>query len=372
MNSKTIFGSLSAQHDNLGDIAIRQLFFKAFADAGNRLVLLTHKMPPTYIDMFDLGENVQYVSSPIKFQLQLIRRALMGRAHLVYAPGPHSLIDSPQALVKTAVMLANSILIRATGGVIQTAGRAVRGKGQLASAMERGLVALMANYVVRDSTSESVVGLKLVQAPDLALGRFSYGDTIRPHVSCSFRSDTPVDSSTFGQLVKQFKGAGYELVLVSQVRRDDLQHEKLAREFGLKTLLWGTKSHAEQQIVVDKMYKSSYAVVSNRLHGLIFGIAAGAIPVEYRIGQSDKIVSTLAPWFGDYPVVHNATATSDKTQDVISLEELMHMRKSLNRASLEARKCVSGVLAGLAAMEPMPTSSVQAPPYRHVTWQAPV
>lgn len=355
LKTRMIFGSIAAQHDNLGDIAIRRVFFDAFARQGHPLVLLTHKMPKAYIDLFQLAGDVKMVSSPMRFQFQLIWEALNGRADLIYAPGPHVLEDAPADLLKTALMLANAVLIRFKGGVIQTAGRALRGKGRIAVYLERRLIAMMKNYVVRDSVSDSVVGRPLVLAPDLALGRERTSPrNSRLFVACSFRSDTVISSATFGTLAIQLTTAGFQVVLVSQVKRDDTQHERLAAEFGLQAFLWGTKSHAEQQIVVDDVYSNSHAVVSNRLHGLIFGITSGALPIEYRTGTSDKIRSTLTPWFGAVPVV-DQTNHENPGEDVISIEALELSSVEFESAAQNAYELVQGVLKTLRASATNPT-----------------
>lgn len=349
MKSKIVFGSIAAQHDNLGDIVIRRIFFNAFLEKGNSLVLLTQKMPKPYVESFNLPGDVRYVSNPIKFQVELIKAALLGRASLVYAPGPHTLSDSPGAVAKAAVMLANAVLIRSTGGVIETAGRALRGRGRITTFLERRLADLMTTYVVRDSASEAVVGRSLHLAPDLALARKNADSSdIRKYVSCSFRSDTPVDVAAFSRLARQFTEAGYEVVMVSQVQRDDDQHEEIAKHLGLRAFLWGSRSHAEQLTLVDEVYAKSYAVISNRLHGLIFGITSGAIPVEYRVGKSDKIRTTLSPWIDSYPVFNQDRTDSAPDAGFMTQTELEYLIPGLASSATKARERVNDVLQGLS------------------------
>ncbi|NSX38683.1 polysaccharide pyruvyl transferase family protein [Pseudarthrobacter oxydans] len=343
MTKRRIFGSISAQHDNLGDIAIRSVFFRSLELSEVPLTLLTGRMPKSYVDLFDFSEKVELISSPIRFQMHLLKAAIKGKADLVYAPGPHLLSDSFACLAKTALMLANIALIRSTGGGVQTAGRALRGPGRMARYLERKLVSSSKLYVVRDSVSGSVIGLDLRSAPDLAFGRQIIPRTNpRGLVSCSFRSDTPINKDTFRRVVQKLTASGFEVVLVSQVKRDDFQHQKLAQEFALRALLWGENTHSEQQRVVDSTYAASHAVISNRLHGLIFGIMAGAIPVEYRIGSSDKIRSTLSPWFKSLPVIE------DDGQDILPEGIVEQVSEHFSAAVLQAQSKVNEVLAEFA------------------------
>lgn len=303
-------------------------------------------MPGAYIDLFGFSDEIQLISSPVKFQLRILQAAFKGQADLVYAPGPHILKDSLTGIAKTLLMLGNIALIRSTGGVVQTAGRALRGNGRIAARLERKLIASSNLYVVRDSVSDSIVKVPLSSAPDLAFGRKIVSRTDgRLLISCSFRNDTPVNTTTFGQVVRELTGSGFEVVLVSQVRRDDAQHERLAQEFGLRAFLWKSKTHSEQQGIVDATYAGSHAVISNRLHGLIFGITSGAIPVEYRIGSSDKIRSTLTPWFEVLPVIE------DNGSDVFSVDALDQTTEYFNDSVLNVQKQVGEVLEKLSGSQ---------------------
>lgn len=319
---RTIFGSICAQHDNLGDIAIRRVFFNKFAADGYPLILLSRGMPRAYIDLFCFPSNVRLVPNPIEFQLRLLAAILRRRASLVYAPGPHILSDKPSALAKTLLLLINIALVRVSGGVIQTAGRALRGGGRMSAFLERRIISMSSLYAVRDSVSETVVGRSILIAPDLALGleRPSEPSTSpRRVIAFSFRSDKKVNIATLVPLVQGLRDGGYDVVLVSQVKRDDPQHLSLAGQLEIESFLWGSKSHSEQQTIVDSVYGSAHAVISNRLHGLIFGIVSGACPVEYRIGGSDKIHSTLAPWFGSFPIINDRFhADAAQSRDLVA------------------------------------------------------
>jgi hypothetical protein len=347
---RILFGSICAQHDNLGDIAIRRIFFNHFLKSGSKLVLLTHGMPQSYIDAFEFDSTVTLVSNPIRFQLLLALEALRGNADLAYAPGPHILKDTPAGLTKGILMMANLILVRARGGSVQAAGRALRGNGRYALALEQFLIRICRSYVVRDSRSSSVAQRNLTFAPDLALGRDVYsGDSDRTFVSCSFRNDSNVSRRTFKKMVTEFQELGYEVVLVSQVQRDDRQHLELGEEFGLQVFAWSAKEHGEQQKIVDHVYRQSYAVVSNRLHGLIFGINCGALPIEYRFAGNDKISSTLEAGFGSYLVVENEPDHDMTTSPLLNIGIMRDCEAKFGTAASDAAASVKTILSQLTA-----------------------
>ncbi|MFJ5698447.1 hypothetical protein [Arthrobacter sp. NPDC093139] len=343
---RQVFGSISAQHDNLGDIAIRRVFFESHIEAGHSLVLLSHRMPQAYIDLFHFSDGVTLVRSPLLFQVRLLVAALQRRANLVYAPGPHNMADSVRGIAKTLLMVGNVAMIRVSGGKVTTAGRALRGAGSIAKALERLIISMSSVYAVRDSVSGDNVGANLATVPDIALG-VTVGPNAgsRNTIAFSFRNDIAVSQAVVRKLAEAFQSEGFKVTLVSQVRRDDKQHAALAEELNLEAVLWGDLSHEEQQSRVEDVYRSARAVMSNRLHGLIFGITAGAIPIEFRAGKSDKISTTLGPWFGNYPSICNDDPVDEIDVDAVvaavqhgieEFDQKREMARTKVRETLEA------------------------------------
>jgi hypothetical protein len=113
------------------------------------------------------------------------------------------------------------------------------------------------------------------------------------YAALSFRSDILIDPDRLGNLVETLRDEGLEPILVSQVKRDDVQHLRLAHALDIKVVSWDGRTHAEQLQRVQDAYARSRVVVSNRLHALIFGMQEGAVPVAMLDGNSDKLLSTL-------------------------------------------------------------------------------
>lgn len=298
MRSRKTFTSIAAQPDNLGDIEIRRTLLNWVIGDGGELVVFTGAMPQEYVEAFELPDSVELVSSSAQFERRLIGAALTRRANIAFAPGPQVLAPSLRATAKSFANLLNIAAVRVTGGGAIAVGRSFRGSGKLTALVERANVRMLNIYVARDEVSAGVLGRPLRHAPDLAFA--STNDT-QPsasgtHVVLSFRSDRPIDLPGLKRLVERLSTEGLRPIVVTQVRRDDSQHAKLASELGIEFLSWTTQSYSEQFEAVNRIYSESVAVISNRLHALILGIQANALPVGLVDRGSDKLRSTLGPW----------------------------------------------------------------------------
>ncbi|TFD83904.1 polysaccharide pyruvyl transferase family protein [Cryobacterium lactosi] len=296
MRRRILFCSVSAQWDNLGDIEIRQTLVDWVSEGERSVTVFVGTMPQSYIDAFAFSSNVRVVRSPIKFQVLLLRAILARRASIAFAPGPQLLGTQPKILAKTLANFANVTLVRLSGGHAIAVGRALRGSGRLAKAIERALVNKFAIYTVRDNASSSALGSALEMQPDLAFAHSGFASARKGLALISLRGDRKVDREMVKTAVEVLKGAGYDVKFVTQVKRDDNQHSELAYEFGLDAILWGSKSHLDQFDTIRAAYAEADIVISNRLHALILGIQHGAFPVAVVEPSADKLPTTLSPW----------------------------------------------------------------------------
>lgn len=296
---RTVFYSVAAQWDNLGDIEIRNAALEWIRATGSDVIAYSGSMPPAYLAAFDADDSVRFVSSPVRYQLLLCAHLLRRRASMVFAPGPQVFGPSAKALGKSLVNLANVALVRASGGAVLAVGRSLRGRGELAQRLEATIVSLFQQYVVRDTRSAEVLGRQLVSAPDLAFAHdFPEApmNRARTDVVISLRGDRPVRLEGLRDVVAELRNQGLNPVLVTQVKRDDEQHRALGQTLDLPTVLWDDHSHTEQLDRARAAYAQAGAVLSNRLHALIFGIQHGAAPIAVLDHGSDKLTSTLRPW----------------------------------------------------------------------------
>ncbi|BCW49579.1 hypothetical protein [Arthrobacter sp. StoSoilB13] len=294
--------SIAAQSDNLGDIEIRRQMIQQYVQRGYDLIVFIGTMPPAYVDAFHLPASSILVSNPLSFQIAVLRNSVRGLAHLAYAPGPHILMDSPKALFKAAGVLGLCAVVRMRGGTLNVIGRSLRGGGRMAIQLERGLRSLATGYAMRDIASGVVLGRKLDVMPDLAFLRSKSEATSSPLVperdilAMSFRSDRAINQDHLTSLVFESRKRGLRPVLITQVKRDETQHADLARHFGIDFVAWADRTHSEQERLIDSYYARAHAVVSNRLHSLLFGLAHSAFPVALSESNQNKIATTLTPW----------------------------------------------------------------------------
>jgi hypothetical protein len=293
--SRKIFCSIAAQHDNLGDIAIRQTAIEWLDDESRKLVIYTGNMPRQYIEAFDLPTSALLISSGRKFAIAFLVACAKRNAHLVFAPGPFQIRPGRRALMKAVANLGNVLMVRASGGRAIAIGRAVRGKAQPGLALERLIISLVDLFIVRDVTSTNAVGRPLRTAPDMAFGQRLAEITVpaRPYIAVSLRGDRPTKPELIETLIKMIRTSGHEPIFVTQVMRDNEQHVALAAQFGAELCSWTTESHSHQLRKVDGVYAASEAVISDRLHSLIFGMRRGATPIGLERIGSDKLSSTL-------------------------------------------------------------------------------
>ncbi|VXC66545.1 conserved hypothetical protein [Arthrobacter sp. 9V] len=298
--TNTLHISIAAQSDNLGDVEIRRQLIEQFLQRGYHLVVFTGNMPQTYIDAFRLPSGAKVVSNPLAFQASVLRNALLGRASLAYAPGPHVLTDSPKALAKAAAVLGLCAFVRLRGGSLSVIGRSLRGTGRLSIGLERALSAMATSYAMRDTASAPVLGRSADVMPDMAFMRNASVDNSvagqRDIVALSFRSDRAVNLDGLVSLIEASQARGLKPVFITQVRRDDEVHAELSKILGIDAVLWENRTHSEQEEVIEHYYSRSHAVVSNRLHSLLFGVAHQAFPVALHEENHNKIPTTLKPW----------------------------------------------------------------------------
>ncbi|MCU1432068.1 MAG: hypothetical protein JWP95_1173, partial [Actinotalea sp.] len=288
---RSVFLSVAAQSDNLGDIEIRQVSMDFAASGGAELNVFIGTMPPAYVAAFDFPVGTKLHTSGSGFALKTFAAAAVGRAHLMISPGPYVLPHGKGHLKGGALLLA-VLVVRASGGSVAVAGRAFRGSGRLGRFVQRAIARLSTVFVARDLLSADVLRAPISHAPDLALATEREAVS-REVVVISFRSDHAVDVAVVRQIVLESRSHGLVPILVSQVRRDDVQHLSLGRLLDAEVVEWGARDHREQLRRVREVYARASWVFSDRLHAVIFGLQHSALPVAVSQNPRDKVVATL-------------------------------------------------------------------------------
>ena len=301
---RNVFFSIAAQADNLGDIEIRRIALDWLRNGNDSdLRIFVGDMPPAYIDAFGLSRSARLYDRSFTYQLELIKQVMRRRAHLVFAPGPRHLGRRKGAkagiylmsVLKAAINLTNAAVVRISGGKVIVIGRALRGTDPVLLMFERILVIISSDYRVRDTASSSVLGRPVSKIPDVAFDdvRSDELGTDRTFFVMSFRGDHPASLEILKQAVDEARRLLLEPVLLTQVRSDNDQHQRIATALGCKFYPWTDESHGDQLLVVNDVYSRARVVLSDRLHALIFGIRQGAVPIALVHLGNDKLLPTI-------------------------------------------------------------------------------
>ncbi|TFC05570.1 polysaccharide pyruvyl transferase family protein [Cryobacterium adonitolivorans] len=356
---RTVFYSVAAQWDNLGDIEIRNAALGWIRATDSDVIAYAGSMPAAYLAAFDIDERVRFVTNPVRYQALLWQYLVRRRASIVFAPGPQVFGPSARAIGKSLINLANVAAVRTSGGAVLAVGRSLRGRGRLARRVEAAVVAMFQLYVVRDTRSAEVLGEDLASAPDLAFAHsFSDGTTVRgrTNVVISLRGDRPIAVDGLKAVVGHLRDKGLNPVLVTQVKRDDDQHRAIGDALDVPTVLWGNHSHAEQLERARTAYAQAGAVLSNRLHALIFGIQHGASPIAVLDHASDKLTSTLRPWVDLRTTSPSFDGPSDvdwANADIVGLSGTVEVEAEQARAALAGVQGQFSRLLGVTEVAPV-------------------
>lgn len=337
-NTRYLFCSIAAQSDNLGDIEIRRNLLALFLERGYSLCIFTGSMPRDYIEAFEFpDQDVEFFRGPLDFVLRLLREFFRGCPSLLFAPGPHLLSRSLKSSVKSLLMLVCALALRLRGGRLYSVGRAFRGNAIIPRLVERGIKSLASTYSVRDSSSSYSLQTEVTRIPDLAFKASPTFDAecTKQRVAISLRNDLAVPDECVKSVIQYCINAHLEPIFVTQVKRDDERHRDLSSKFGVKCVLWDDKSHSEQMALVAKVYAESHAVISNRLHALLFGVAESAFPVELSVDSRDKVQSTVQPWLPMLARLDLRSSVDATSYDFLKWGE--SERDDLNRAANSAR-----------------------------------
>ncbi len=286
--------SLVAQHSNLGDLVLRAEALKAVHRAGIEATALIDGMPDSYVSAIGVPPSTRLISSRREFRTRLMS-SRNGPSLLVLSPGPQMVQPGLRGLRISATVLAQVLASRAAGGAVVALGRALdpvpRG---VVSSIERMTARATSAYVTRETATAEALRPHALRAPDLAFGvEAGLASPSKEHVALSFRFDSHPALAQVERAAGVIRNAGYEPLMVTQVEADDQFHAQAARAMRCDAVLWEGRSHKAQLERVSRAYARSRAVLSDRLHSLIFGINQGALPIERRRSAESKVARAL-------------------------------------------------------------------------------
>ena len=285
-----VFYSVAAQEDNLGDIAIRLRMLNWLKESSDTVIVYTGAMSEDYLQPFRFEDRIDTVGSKPQAILRLFRSLIRYRVFLVFPPGPSAFGTARNSIRSLGTIIASLVLTLGGGGVLQV-GAAYRGEGLVSRKLHELKTTLFRLCVVRDS--KSFASKRSIIAPDLAFEDWETAEKpARTRLSVSLRNDYRVDEEVLERYKSISENNGWRLTFVTQVQRDDVRHRELALKYDADVVSW-QNSHGAQFERVKTAYAESVAVLSDRLHGLIFSSNMGALPIALLHAGNNKLTSTF-------------------------------------------------------------------------------
>lgn len=285
------------QQDNIGDSVLRRAMLNALRDEGD-LVVHAGSNDENFLSGLGVTEADSVVGSSRSWLAQGLAAMLRGELMAVGLNAGEAQL-SARYTYHTAPAYALAIAARLTGRPVFMTGVGLKAGGRkvwlaplrLATGGKKALVTW------RDEKSRLRAGFG-GQQPDWALGEGGDGvqNGARTMLAVSMRSDHRVPGRSFRDLIRGIAEAGgLDIIVVSQVERDNDAALRLAKDLGgVATLTFDDPHHARHEARVRETYAKSAVVVSDRLHSLVIGITEGAIPVALSADYPEKAARTLA------------------------------------------------------------------------------
>ena len=346
----SVFISCVAQHDNLGDLVLRRVALQWIPVPAAAPHVLVAKMPAGFVAGLGLPTSAITYTNTFSWLRALSLHTLRRDGHIMFAPGPQSLSWSRGEFAHAVGNLALAILVKSHDGHVIKLGRALSAGSSFMLRLERALASQAEIYTVRDQESQVLLRSPRVSTiPDVALA----DDILRPdplsskarrYLALSFREDREVRLEAVQSLVDQARSRGWEPILVTQVGRDDDFHTRLGRMLNCQVLNWPEhRSHRDQLEDVLAIYDLSHAVVSNRLHSLIFGMARGAVALSLASKQDTKISKTFRTLGIDDPILRPGQRLPDPLLDGSTQQQaLRDAQQPLTDLKLQVGKALLG------------------------------
>lgn len=328
----TTYISLVAQHDNLGDLVIRQLSLDWASDLGEPVRALVNGSADDYVDSLVVPANASLSSSRALWYVALLRDSLLGRRpNLVYAAGPQKIRWNRETWLNGLLGVIAHFWLFVGRGKVAKIGRSLGDDSVVGGLLEAQLIRQSDYYSVRDSSSALTSASRFRNpriAPDIAFS-YNYPQPIaasRDLISFALRSADGINVEVIQDLVRRYSLEGFRCQVVVQVRSDSGLAESISAECGIPLVPWPRQTAPAGQLSrVLSAYSDSAAVVTNRLHAAVFAAGMGALPIAYEPSTTSKVSRTLATAGVDFHQVSdfrpNNAITASTTKAVHSQVE---------------------------------------------------
>ncbi|MET4157282.1 polysaccharide pyruvyl transferase family protein [Agromyces sp. PvR057] len=309
MSAPSVFIVLVGGYGNIGDAVIRRRSLEAFRGLGP-VHAYVGNAPADWIDQIGLDalNDTIYDASQSR---RWVRNMASNRGRKVLVLDPGEVLLTKRQLPKELGFLAMTILARASGAEVLRMPRAVRSPSPMVTSVHR-LACRFSNLVLwREKASLDLIGRGTLVADIAFTEPVDEKEFDRGLMVVSMRGPRQFPNTAwFEGVLLAAAQLRLQLVVVSQVREDEIRGEQIARRLpGAVFQPWGERSDAGQERFVRTLYDRASLVVSDRLHALILGLLHGAGVAEVVPQPSGKAASHFAT-IGDEDVSRNSMATS--------------------------------------------------------------
>lgn len=361
-----VYFSLQTQFENLGDCIINELVIRELAKHSH-VKIIQRRAPGWLLDRLKAVSEVEIYASKARWFSDLFRR-LAWRSPVVFAfkPGHYLSSSKLKSLGYSAALVAFCGICRIQGGKVIRSGVSLDRFGPLQSRLQAALGRMHTSYGVRDQASldyaRELGAVSAHYSPDMAflladaeqtsgLGgtRMIVADVPRPKMSFSFRKQGQMKENEYVERVSKIfaqSALATELqpVVVEQVTFDRALADQLAQLLACGVVRFEQSETSVRGIFAN--YAESRAVVSNRLHSLLFGWTAGAIPIPLIDHSPHSKIIELFKHLGLTELIHFTDDVAHLPQHIDKvLSNEAELRKRLRKTFQDQRTILQEALA---------------------------
>jgi polysaccharide pyruvyl transferase WcaK-like protein len=290
------FVRVTGQAMNVGDSVLRRAYIDSLRGLG-AAHLFIRQMPQGYIDGLRLQPHDTVYRSESEWKKSF--RRVAADVPTTWAFNAGEMQFSRFYAQEIAGALHDMRRARRSGGRSVMLGVSVRSPGGRWAPIVKPLLRGIDRVSWRDALSREWTGTGAV-APDWAFleGHPDASETTdaeRGLLAVTLRGDRKPPSDEWIAAVRSIADANaLEPIVLSQVEADTAPMAEVAHRLGSRFVgMPAGISHVEQEETVRQLYRTSSAVVSDRLHALVMGATEGAVP----LGLADEGAAKAARHF---------------------------------------------------------------------------
>jgi len=347
------FVSLTGPAGNIGDALIRRATFGWARGTSDEVVAYVGEAPDVWLRQLGLTSGTRVLRSKRSVAKWLWLIVTAPRHPVLIFEAGEIPLDRGNG-VRELVFLAETLIVRAKGGVVVRPPRGIRAPSQPSLGLHRLGARLSQVALWRDASSHALArGGEL--APDIGFGagiRAGGASSERDEIIVSLRGARPFPGPAWVTALRSLADEeGLTIRTVVQVREDEDRARELADALGGTVDPWGEADPVEQEVRLRARYDNARLVVSDRMHVLVLAALSGASPVEAVPAPTGKIAGAFRAIGYDHLTIDSATAGAATLTDFL--------RAQLQRSD-ELRERIAIAETSLVAVEERVRATIEA------------